>query len=1100
MAKSYNERVGEGLNLLNKGLIQFVEREFRAEKGDDWKDFAKQGIRNDRDWKIENGKVQWDTHLLLSVMWNNWNLIFSKKLGRSERSIVSELQTVRNNWAHQNKFSSREAYRAIDSMNLLLLSINAVTEAREVEKILDEISRLRISEQSRYEQKKMLRTATEGELLEGIPAWRDVIMPHKDVAEGVYQKAEFAADLAQVYRGSGSHEYSDPEEFFRRTYLTDGLRHLLKGAIQRLSGKKGEPVIELQTNFGGGKTHSMLALFHLTSGLHPSKLLGVHDIFNELGYESLGPIRKAVLVGTDLNPASVDLKEEGVEVHTLWGELAYQLAGRKGYKIVEEADSSGVGPGADSLTKLFNLCGPCLVLIDEWVAFVRQLYNTRNELPAGDFEANLTFAQSLTEAVKRTQNTLLVASVPSSDIEVGGEAGKEALARLQNVFTRVQSPWKPATAEEGFEIVRRRLFQPVSDPQKLAKIDAVAKAFAKWYRANSHDFPSEVNEGSYERRMVNSYPIHPEVFERLYEDWGILERFQRTRGVLRLMASAIFDLWMRNDRSAMILPGMIPLDSEAVRDQLLYFLQPAWSPVVESNVDGTHSLPIELDKLNPNLAKYSASRRVSRTIFLGSAPTVGTSKPGLDERNIKLGCVQPGENAAIFSDALRKIAEKSTHLYIDGKRYWYDTKPTVTREAKDRASHIEEYQIEEEVEKRLRAQKGKGSFSGVHIFPEKTAEVPDEIETRLIILGLEHVFDRKNADSGVIKKAKKFLDTRGHSPRIYKNSLVFLAPDKSNASMLMSIVKEYLGWSSVNQDKAMIDSLTGHDKKTIDSRLKQLDELISNKIKDTFIWALVPTQPEVGTSEIIWEKIKIQGESSVADAASKKLISCELLITKFSPTRLRMLLDKYLWNDEVIGHFGIKKLCEVFGTYLYFDRLSSRQVLARSIEEGVSSLSWEECFAFAEMFDSDEDRFKGLKISSHIEVNVNDSYAVLVKPSFAEPYLEDKTRVEIENAKSADPDFKPTIETDAIKKALLGDRPVTQYFGIARVSGNRIQRDIDKVFEEVISHLVSEVDSQVEITLEINGRSKKGYSENIQNVITENSRTLKFSQSSFEGD
>jgi predicted AAA+ superfamily ATPase len=945
--------------------------------------------------------------------------------------------------------------------------------------------------------KRFFVSATEGELLKGIPPWREIITPHKDVAEGLYQKAEFAADLAQVYRGSGSREYSDPEEFFRRTFLTDGLRHLIKGAVQRLSGKSGEPVIELQTNFGGGKTHSMLALFHLCSGLPSNKLLGIQDIFKDAGVEKLPAIRKSVLVGTDLNPAKVSKKDDGTETHTLWGEMAWQLAGSEGYEFVKEADVKGVGPGADSLTSLFKMCGPSLVLIDEWVAFVRQLYNSKGDLPAGDFEANLTFAQSLTEAVKRSPNTLLVASVPASDIEVGGEAGFEALKRLQNVFTRVQSPWKPATTEEGFEIVRRRLFQTVDDPKKSAQIDAVAREFSKWYRANSHEFPSEASEGEYERRMKASYPIHPEVFERLYEDWGTLDRFQRTRGVLRLMASAIFDLWMRDDRSAMILPGMIPLDSEAVRDQLLYFLPPAWSPVVESNVDGKNSVPIEIDTKNPNLAKYSATRRVSRAIFMGSAPTVGTAKPGIDEKNIKLGCVQPGENAAIFSDALRKLSDRSTHLYIDGKRYWYDTKPTVSREAKDRASHVEDYQISEEIQQRLQSQRGKGDFSGIHVFPEETADVPDDLDVRLVIFDIENSHERKNSKSLALKQAQQFLEKRGQSPRIYKNTLVFLAPDSSGSELLKSSVREYLGWKSISEDNAMMESLTGHDKKTISSKMGQLDDVIAHRIKDTFVWTLVPTQPKAESKEIVWETIKINGDGSRAESASKKLVTSELLNPIFSGTRLRMLLDRYLWKDESIKHFPVKKLWEMFGTYLYFDRLKDSSVLQKSIEEGVGRLTWEECFALAEHYDEELGKYKGIKAAEFPIFNLQDSNILLVKPEAAAPQLGEKRQVLDGNI-----DGQPTPGNagSSSSESEVGDKPMTQFYGLVKVNGSRIQRDIDNIISEVVTHLSAELDSTVEVTLEITARLNKGYSEKTQSIVSENANSLKFVKGTFESD
>ncbi|WP_236622573.1 DUF499 domain-containing protein [Thermus tengchongensis] len=234
-------------------------------------------------------------------------------------------------------------------------------------------------------------------------------------------------------------------------------------------------------------------------------------------------------------------------MRTLWGEIAYQLGGVEGYRMLEEEDRTGVAPGSDVLKELFDRFSPALVLIDEWVAFLRNLYGEEG-LPAGTFDQNLTFAQALTEAAKRSPRALVVASLPASDAEVGGGGGREALLRLQNVFGRLESVWQPATQDETYEIVRRRLFQPLSAEGYRVR-DAVVREYVRYYREHRGEFPSEVLEPRYEERMRLAYPIHPELFDRLYEDWATLEGFQRTRGVLRLLASVVYTLWVRGDTS-----------------------------------------------------------------------------------------------------------------------------------------------------------------------------------------------------------------------------------------------------------------------------------------------------------------------------------------------------------------------------------------------------------------------------------------------------------------------------------------------------------------------------------------------------------------------
>jgi predicted AAA+ superfamily ATPase len=196
----------------------------------------------------------------------------------------------------------------------------------------------------------------------------------------------------------------------------------------------------------------------------------------------------------------------------------------------------------------------------------------------------------------------------------------------------MEATWRPASAEEGFEIVRRRLFQPITDPELFAARDLVVKAFAELYWGQSQEFPAGCREGEYERRVKAAYPIHPELFDRLYNDWSTLDKFQRTRSVLRLMAAVIHTLWDRHDTSLLILPATVPIDEQSVRNELTRYLDDPWVPVIENDVDGPNSLPLRLGRDNPNLGRYSACRRVARTIYLGSAPTLRTANQGLGAR------------------------------------------------------------------------------------------------------------------------------------------------------------------------------------------------------------------------------------------------------------------------------------------------------------------------------------------------------------------------------------------------------------------------------------------------------------------------------------
>ena len=482
-----------------------------------------------------------------------------------------------------------------------------------------------------------------------------------------------------------------------------------------------------------------------------------------------------VLVGNKISPGNPVTKPDGTVIRTLWGEMAWQLGGKAAYAKIKADDEKATSPG-DAMRELFNEYGPCLILIDEWVAYARQLHD-QGDLPGGSFETHFTFAQALTES-RQAGETVPAGdqsagirhtarrTPQSEDIEVGGERGRAALDRLRNAIGRVEASWRPASAEEGFEIVRRRLFEPLVEQAQFVARDTVAKAFFDLYRTQQQEFPPECRDSDYEKRLKAAYPIHPEVFDRLYNDWSTLVKFQRTRGVLRLMAAVIHTLWEKGDRSPLILPSNIPIDDPRVQFELTRYLSDNWVPVIEKDVDGPNSLPLRIDGETPNLGKYSACRRVARTIYLGSAPTAKAANKGLEDRRIKLGCVMPGESPAIFGDALRRLSAAATFLYQDSVRYWYSTQPTVTKLAEDRAEQLkaDPDAVAEEVGKWLRNDLRRRATSAAFIpCRAHPAMCPTTRMRRLVVFGIEYPHT-KDTGSPAIAAAQEFLQNRGTTP------------------------------------------------------------------------------------------------------------------------------------------------------------------------------------------------------------------------------------------------------------------------------------------------------------------------------------------------
>ena len=1134
MAITNRDRVGSAMDTLKSGLAPFVSREFiNHHRGRS--DQVLQQVLGEPVQDANGHFSNMDAAALLRVMWESWNDVFRNTLGRAERSLVSELREVRNRWAHQESFSSDDAYRALDSTHRLLTAVSS-PEAGEVENMKMELLRVRFDEQARTKRRRTSGTAIENQATGGLAPWREVVSPHQDVASGRYQQAEFAADLWQVHLGEGSPEYLDPSEFFRRTYLTDSLKQLLGGAVQRLAGMGGDPVVQLQTNFGGGKTHSMLALYHLFSGTTVSELSGMDAIMQETEVAALPSVNRVVLVGNRISPGNPVSKADGTEVRTLWGEIAWQLGqavggeaeARRAYERVRADDERATNPG-DALRELLNEYGPSLILIDEWVAYARQLHD-EGDLPAGSFETQFTFAQALSESAKLAKNCLLAISLPASDsmdsphaeaddVEVGGLRGRAALSRLRNVIGRVDSSWRPASAEESFEIVRRRLFQPIVDPANFATRDNVARAFCDLYRTSHQEFPPECVEADYEKRVRAAYPIHPEVFERLYSDWSTLQSFQRTRGVLRLMAAVIHSLWEKGDRNPLILPANVPLDDPRVQFELTRYLPDNWVPVIERDIDGANSLPLRLDGEVPNLGKYGACRRVARSIYLGSAPIPAAANQGIEDRRIKLGCVIPGEPAAVFGDAMRRLGSTATYLYQDGARYWYSTQPTVANLAEGRA---EEYRrnrdpVNQEIEKRLRADlSSRGDFNRVHVLPASGHDVQDDQDASLVVLGPAYPHTREGGTNGkdikaeeskskAVAAANSILESRGNAPRLFRNALAFLAADDTRLQDLEDGVRRYLAWQSILADRDSLD-LPPHQVRQAESQRTAADSAVAARIGETYQWLLVPVQATPQTN-VEWQAIRLAGQGPLAERASRRMRNDELLVTTFAGTRLRMELDRVpLWRGE---HVAVRQLVDDFARYSYLPRLKDPSVLLEAIRNGLALMTWEQdSFAYADGYDDSAGRYRGLQSGPRGALS-DDDPGLVVHPQVARrqmdaetvppatptegggttTYVEEPSRYgEVRETPASDP-LAPTPQPSA-----------RRYHGSVKLDPTRVGRDASQVADEVIAHLAGLLGADVKLTLEIEANIPDGAPEQVVRIVTENSRTLDFDDSGFEAE
>ena len=952
-----------------------------------------------------------------------------------------------------------------------------------------------------------------------IKPWREVAHPHKDVLEGTFKQSEFAADISQVHAGTAPEEYQDAEKFFARTFITEGMRLLLQSVAERLSGRGGDPVIQLQTAFGGGKTHTLLAVYHLASRQCPTeKLAGIPPILDAAGIASLPQARVAVVDGIKFSP-SLARSHAGITVNTLWGDLAVQLLGAEGYALLAEADQAGTSPGKEALTTLLQRAAPCVVLLDELVAYVRQLEPGKS-YSGGTFDSNISFIQALTEAMKGVPNAILLASLPESETEAAGTQGQRALTVLEKYFGRVESVWKPVAAQEAFEIVRRRLFDSAGDP---VQIQATARAFGELYRQNPSKFTAEAQEARYEERIAQAYPIHPEVFDRLYEDWSTLDKFQRTRGVLQYLAIVIHRLWNSNDKDALIMPGSLPLDDAVVRNKSIHYLPNGWEPVIESEVDGPRSTAADIDGHDTRFGSVQAARRVARTVFLGSAPSnAAQAVRGIRVEGILLGAAQPGQAVGTYEDVIKRLRDRLHYLYGEKDSYWFDTRPNLRREMEARKANLKEIEdVLPLLKERVNRVFSKGNhFAAIHVFVP-SADIPDEFGSgpRLVVLPPSAGY-RKQDESLARLAATEVLEKRGDTPRLKRNRLIFLAPDGDAVQRLRDAARTYLAWKSIVEDvHSRRMDLGTYQADQAKRAMEGADNDVKQLVRQTYCWLMVPTEEmSRGKLQLHWEAAALSAAApSLVEAIESKLREEEWLISAWFPVHLNRMLNQWYFKEGVTEVSALK-VWQDSCQYLYLPRLLNSDVFVQAVAAGCAT---RDGFGFAA--GKEGDRWLGFAFGRPVIVTI-DADTLLISQAAATEYqnkLEAQQRERaaleaesaemtagvgsgdsaISGASSSSPRPMPMAAKSAATSAATAAVALpNRFFGLVNLDATTATMDFSTIVNEVIQHFAAQSGVDVTVTVEIEARTRDGFEAGLQRTIKENCGVLKFRSADFEQD
>lgn len=1085
------KRVRDTLDFALKPVLDgFVEANMKKRHGVRWLHYASRSAGQGPNDAL-------DVYGLLKTILDNWQEVFGacfdQKARHRVRNRVSMVFEARNATAHLNiPLSDAEALSYLFAMQELATLLKAP------EVILGKI--------------KSAHAAQRGGSLAAAPApaeaptptgqlfseegarpetalrpWIEVALPHPDVITNRFKEAEFAADLFAVDAGHASEGYATAAAFYGITFLTEGLQRVLVAALQRLAASGGDPVIGLQTNFGGGKTHTMLTIYHLArhlaDGGDPRALSGMAGLMDRAGVSALPSPKLAVFVGSAEGvDVSLTLKD-GPKVYTLWGYFAWRIAGEAGLALVADAEKARTNPGSALLVELFKLAGPTVILLDELVAYARQLPDDR-------FEALLSFVQSLTEAAKMAPGVLVVGSLPESDIEAGGDKGVQALRRLQAVFGRVHSSWLPAAGDETYEIIRRRLFQPLDAEGEKAR-DKTIKAFHDLYKSNPAEFPAEAREARYLELLKISYPIHPELFDRLSKDWASLEKFQRTRGVLRFMANVVGVLWHARAHDPLITPGRIPISHERVRASVLYPLDVGFAAVVDREVDGAGSLPERMEA-NPSrrISQARAATRAARAVFLSSAPLSGQPNAGITGPGLRLASAEPGDQIAVFGEALRELAERATYLYEEAGRYWFSTQPTLNRLADERASALPGHEVDAAMTDILRRDGAtRAGFARVHAAPDDPTAVDEATAMSLVILGPGYAHAGRGAGKSAATDAVSDALLRCRSTqRRFRNTLIFVAADEAGLATALEVTRKALAWESIEKDARLKDQLTGAQAADVTEKARTHREAATRAVRTTWSHVFYPEKSETPGKPFDLHQTIISSRErpAIPEAVYGKAKSDGVVLERLGAERLWLALQP-IWAEDR-PHLPIAEAAEWFASYVYMPKTRDRVVLDAAIKDAVSQLTPK--FGYADRFDDDAQRYVGLAWAK-APPELLPPEALLVSEAAARASMSAQAPVAGQTGPAAMTLNTASSTAGSVNSSSAPGKP-TRFFGSVEIDPTRPVRSFEAVLASVVTELQRTSGAKVKLVLEIEAQADAGFDEADVGVVRDNAKQLKF--------
>src|SRR5574344_930432 len=781
------QALGVFLESMRPYLVKILKKHFPAEP---WEGVFFQRLTVEKQGMWNQAQKQ-GVEPIMRIDYHNLSFLASKfrdelsiELGDKQKTFtfdncMRELQDARNKCQHYTPLTEDEKERAFSNMIMIANMLN-------MSDLRNEINRLKAKQTiNATSQNVNIPVATTKPILNStvdddspIMSWFNNCLPHYDIRNGVLDESVFAAKLNEVALGTGPEVYNNPTTFFSKTYVTAGLRDIANRVVRALNGKETENrVIARQTGFGGGKTHTLISIYHIIkSGARLLETESCANIMQNGVMPTFTDAKVAVFTNNTTDVSQGRQTSEGFTIYTIWGEIAYQLAGVEGYEKVKQNDIDRIAPTSTILKPIIASAGTSLILIDELADYCVKA--AAKKVGGGNlYNQTNSFMQTLTEVVSSIPKCVLIATLPASKTEVAdSQIGQEILDSLQERIVRIGANVKPVDDDEVFEVVRRRLFEQINDD---AVVELVAKRYKDMFANRRNDLPDYCTKIEYANRIKKSYPFHPELINMFRDRWGSDNRFQRTRGVLRLLASIVQDLWKRRDSltgsQALIHTSDVFLENlGSLTGTITNLMGAQWETVMLADVYGATSNSRKIDDQDPqsNIGQYHLTQSIATTLLMAS---VGAKQnKGLDIKKIKLCVLRPKAfNHNDVDGALNKLEQVAHYMHsakVGTATYWFESKANINILLAQAKAEVRSDETDAEI---LRKLNSSVSFvSGLKVLVDPSSDVPERKELTLVILGPKYTVPLGGKISYNLQAAIESIALKkGNSDRIYRNTI-----------------------------------------------------------------------------------------------------------------------------------------------------------------------------------------------------------------------------------------------------------------------------------------------------------------------------------------